>query len=146
MFALLMQRAAYFVSGQSRILMPKDDAARELAYQVADYMKKAGEKDFMEGDTKELQISGRRLLRRAEKGEDDFYRSAADFFRMFLLILRQEGSRNIVDERWEVPVKQRFKERILYRMRPDTFEMRFALRMSVVLLVFPYAPYVPAHP
>ena len=49
MFALLMQRAAYFVSGQSRILMPKDDAARELAYQVADYMKKAGEKDFMEG-------------------------------------------------------------------------------------------------
>lgn len=135
MFALLMQRAVYFVSGQSRILMPKDDAARELAYQVAHYMKKAGEKDFMEGDTKELQISGRRLLRRAEKGEDDFYRSAADFFRMFLLILRQEGSRNIVDERWEVPVKQRFKERILYRMRPDTFEMRFALRMSVVLLV-----------
>ena len=137
MFALLMQRSVYFVSGQSRLLMPRDDVSRELefAYQIAGYMKEAGKTDFMEGSTEELQRRGRMLLRKAEKGSDDFYRSSADFFRMFLLILRQQSGKNIVDERWEIPLKQRFKNRILYRMRPDTFEMRFALRMSVVLLV-----------
>ena len=135
MFALLMQRSVYFVSGQSRLLMPRDDVSREFAYQIAGYMKEAGKTDFMEGSTEELQRRGRMLLRKAEKGSDDFYRSSADFFRMFLLILRQQSGKNIVDERWEIPLKQRFKNRILYRMRPDTFEMRIALRRSVVLLV-----------
>lgn len=40
---------------------------------------------------------------------------------------------DIIDTRWKIPLKQRLKERILYRLRPDTFEMRFALRMSLVL-------------
>lgn len=105
MFALLMQRSVYFVSGQSRLLMPRDDVSREFAYQIAGYMKEAGKTDFMEGSTEELQRRGRMLLRKAEKGSDDFYRSSADFFRMFLLILRQQSGKNIVDERWEIPLK-----------------------------------------
>ena len=41
----------------------------------------------------------------------------------------------ILDENWKVPLKQRLKERFLYRMKLDAFEMRFALRMSIILLV-----------
>ena len=135
MFALLMQRAVYFVSGQSQILSPKDEKARIFARKLAAFMKDAGEKDFMNGETKELMLEGRRLFREADKEQEDFYRASADFIRMFLLILHQQGKKHIVDQRWEVPVKQRFLERFLYRMRPDTFEMRFAMRMSVVLML-----------
>ena len=73
MFALLMQRSVYFVSGQSRLLMPRDDVSREFAYQIAGYMKEAGKTDFMEGSTEELQRRGRMLLRKAEKGSDDLH-------------------------------------------------------------------------
>ena len=135
MFALLMQRAVYFVSGESRILSPKEERERVYARKLAEYMKRAGKRDFMNGETKELMQTGRKLLREADKEKEYFYRSAADFIRMFLLILHQQGKKHIVDQRWEMPVKQRLKEHFLYRMRPDAFEMRFAMRMSIVLMI-----------
>ena len=135
MFAILIQRAVYFVSGESSILMPTDEKAKKFALQVSRYMKLAGEKDFMNGETDFLNRNGRRLLKLSEKEKDDFFLSCANFFRMFLLILRQSKMKDqdIIDTRWKIPLKQRLKERILYRLRPDTFEMRFALRMSLVL-------------
>lgn len=136
MFALLLQRSVYLVSGQSKSLTPQDEASRELAFQLADYMLEAGKHDFLVEDNHELMKKGRKLLRNAEARKNDFYRAVFNFLSMFLLILHQVDVKDegIVDKRWEVPVKQRFRERILYRMRPDTFEMRFALRMSVVLM------------
>lgn len=77
-----------------------------------------------------------KLLTEAEKENDIFHRHIANFFRMFLFILHQSEikDRGILSEQWEVPPKHRFREKILARFRPDTFEMRFALRMSVVLM------------
>ncbi len=138
MFAILIQRTAYFVSTQNSIFPPSDEESRRYALSMGEYMKKAGEIDFLSGaDTKELKREGRRLLHRAEQGRTDFYRTVSNFFRMYLFILHQAGKsdQDILDEHWEMPAKQKLKERILYRMRPDTFEMRFALRMSVVLTV-----------
>lgn len=136
MFAILVQRSVYFVSGESSVLLPIDEKSKKFALQTAQYMKLAGEKDFMNGETDFLNRNGRRLLKLSEKEDDDFYLSSANFFRMFLLILRQSAMKdqNIVDNRWKVPLKQRIKERFLYRLRPDTFEMRFTLRMSMVLM------------
>lgn len=137
MFALLVQRTIYFVSGQSAVLSPKDERARLLAADLADYMKESGKSDITGADAKTLARKGRRLLKISQKERDDFYRSVTNFLRMYLLILNQASRREkegIVDERWEVPAKQRFKDRVLYRLKPDTFEMRFALRMSVVLV------------
>lgn len=142
MFAILIQRTAYFVSGQSQLLLPKDEEGKELALRLAEYMKNAAEIDFMgadtvEADTEKLKKEGRRLLAEAQKKKNDFYRSVTNFLRMYLLILHQAEQKDngILSERWEVPTKQKFKDRILYRMKPDTFEMRFALRMSVVLMI-----------
>lgn len=136
MFALLLQRSIYLVSGQSKSLTPKDEPSKELGLQLADYMLEAGKQNFLVEDNHELTKKGRKLLRKAEARKNDFYRAVFNFLSMFLLILHQVDVKDegIVDKRWEVPVKQRFRERILYRMRPDTFEMRFALRMSVVLM------------
>lgn len=95
---------------------------------------------FLSGTRSEnrpLKKEGRRLLVEAEKGKDIFHRHVANFFRMFLFILYQSERKDqgILSEQWEIPPKHRFREKILAHFRPDTFEMRFALRMSIVLMV-----------
>ncbi len=139
MFAILIQRTTYLISNQSQVITPKDEDAEKLALKMAEYMQDAGEIDFLSGDrekTKLLWKKGRELLHAAEKKRDIFHRHVANFFRMFLFILHQADIRDekILNEKWEVPVEHRFRERVLSRFRPDTFEMRFALRMSVVLM------------
>lgn len=136
MFAVLMQRTIYFVTNQGQILSPKDDRARQLALELSFYMRRASECDFMNEPSGQLGRAGRRILKKAEKEKDDFYRSVADFMRLFLFILYQAGrdDRVFFNEQWDMPVRQRFKDRVLYRMKPDTFEMRFALRMSLLLM------------
>lgn len=56
---------------------------------------------------------------------------------MFLLILEQIPleENQIMDDTWKMPFAQRIRNRFLYRMRLDTFEMRFALRMSIILII-----------
>ena len=137
MFAVLMQRTIYFVTSGSETLRPKEAEARKLALELSCYMKEAGKCDFMNRPSEYLEKEGRKLLKKAEAGKDDFYRSVADFLRLFLFILYQSGRKDRVffNEQWDVPAKQKFKDRVLYRMRPDSFEMRFALRMSLVLMV-----------
>nr|WP_294492285.1 FUSC family protein [uncultured Mediterraneibacter sp.] len=139
MFALMIQRTTYLISTQSHILTPADEESRQLALCMAQYMKNAGNIDFLSGDsaqTGNLKKEGKRMLYRAEKKRDIFHRHVANFFRMFLFILNQSARQEegILDEHWEVPVKDRIWERVFSRMHPDTFEMRFALRMSVVMM------------
>ena len=139
MFALLIQRTTYLVSNQSQVLRPADEDSRRLALELAGYMQKAGEIDFLSGNrdrTQTLKKEGRRLLAESEKEKDIFHRHVANFFRMFLFILHQAEVKDqgILSEQWEVPAEHQFKEKILAHFRPDTFEMRFALRMSVVLM------------
>lgn len=136
MFAVLMQRTIYFVTNQGQILSPKDDRARQLALELSFYMRRASECDFMNEPSGQLGRAGRRILKKAEKEKDDFYRSVADFMRLFLFILYQAGrdDRVFFNEQWDMPAKHKFKDRVLYRMKPDTFEMRFALRMSLLLM------------
>lgn len=136
MFAILIQRSAYFISGQNSAFSWEDEEDKAFVSAMAAYIKKAGEKDFLNGSTKELKKEGRTLLHRAEKERKELYKTAANFFRMYLFILHQADKKDsgILDEHWEIPAKHLVKERILGRFRPDTFEMRFALRMSVVLM------------
>ncbi len=138
MFAILMQRTAYVVSTQNSAFPPSDEESRGFAREIAGYMRKAGAADFSnEEDIKRLKKEGRHLLHKAERIKTDFCRTATNFFRMYLFILHQAGKkdREILDEHWEVPAGQKLKEKFLNKLRPDTFEMRFAMRMSVVLAV-----------
>lgn len=140
MFALLIQRTTYLVSSQSTVLIPANEDARSLELELADFMKDAGEIDFLSGnaeETEELKKRGRELFHEAQKDRKDIlYRHISNFFRMFLFILHQSELKEsrILNEQWEVPTAERLRDRVLSRMRPDTFEMRFALRMSVVLM------------
>ncbi|WP_418715152.1 FUSC family protein [Blautia hydrogenotrophica] len=137
MFALLFHRCVYFVSGQYKSFLPENETAKALALQLSAYMKEAGDIDFWNQDTEELKKKGKKLLLKTRQQKEEFYHSATNFLRMFLLILDQIhlDEDQILDENWKVPLKQRLKERFLYRMKLDAFEMRFALRMSIILLV-----------
>ena len=137
MFALLFQRSVYFVSGQYKEVFPGDQNAKDMALSLAEYMREAGSIDFWHEDTEALRKRGRKLLRRARQRKEEYYHSVGNFLRMFLLILEQiplEESK-IMDDTWKMPFIQRMKNRFLYRMRLDTFEMRFALRMSIILII-----------
>ena len=137
MFALLFQRSVYFVSGQYKEVFPGDQNAKDLALALAAYMKEAGSMDFWYEDTKDLRSKGRKLLRKARQQKNEYYYSVGNFLRMFLLILEQIPleENQIMDDTWKMPFAQRIRNRFLYRMRLDTFEMRFALRMSIILII-----------
>ena len=137
MLALLFQRSVYFASNQYREMFLQDPGAREMALRLAAYMKEAGETDLWEDNTEALEQKGRKLLREVRHQKAEFYHSVTNFLQLFLLILQQIhlGDPQIMDDRWEIPLWHRIKSRFLYKMKPDTFEMRFALRMSTVLII-----------
>lgn len=72
MFAVLMQRTIYFVTSGNEALKPKEEEARKLAFDLSCYMKEAGKWDFMNQPSQHLEQEGRKLLKRAEAGKDDF--------------------------------------------------------------------------
>lgn len=143
MFAILTQRTAYLIANQSRLIQPSDEDEIIYANMVASYMKEAGRTDFLSGEKSDclrnLEKRGRNMLQCAEQKNNEFYKSMTNFFRFFLFILYQARKKDdntmFMNGHWEIPVEQRMKERIFSHFRPDTFEMRFALRMSVVLMV-----------
>lgn len=137
MFALLFQRCVYFVSSQYREFFPEDENAREFALRIAEYMREAGNFDLWNEDTRILRLKGRKMLRETKGRKEEFYHSAENFLKMFLLILSQMHLEDYkrLDEQWKIPLIQRLKERFLYRMKLDAFEMRFALRMSIILII-----------
>lgn len=137
MFALLFQRSVYFASSQYREIFLQNQGATELAMRLSAYMRQAGGINLWEENTENLEKEGRKLLREVRHQKAEFYYSVRNFLQLFLLILNQIhlGEEQMMDERWEIPLKQRIRSRILYKMRPDTFEMRFALRMSTILII-----------
>lgn len=141
MFAIMIQRTAYLVSVESSLLTPSGEEERRFAFKIAAFMKEAGKADLLE-DNGEIHLSslrrrGRYLLYESEKGRSDFYKAMTNFLRMYLFIIYQAQQKDsgILDKHWEMPAEHRLKEKLFSRFRPDTFEMRFALRMSVVLIV-----------
>ena len=84
-----------------------------------------------------LEERGDELLGEAGEGEDELHISVRNFLHPFLILLRKfdEGERDEAGPSWPMPWHQRPLGKLLYQMRPDGFETRFALRMSAVLTI-----------
>ncbi|HJA42867.1 MAG TPA: FUSC family protein [Candidatus Dorea stercoravium] len=84
-----------------------------------------------------LEERGDELLGEAGEGEDELHISVRNFLHPFLILLRKfdEGERDEAGASWPMPRHQRPLGKLLYQMRPDGFETRFALRMSAVLTI-----------
>lgn len=137
LFALMFQRAIYFVSDQPFSYSQENKAKRDYILRAASYMKMAAGTDFWNSNTDLLREEGEQLKTLAEGKEERIYSSLRSFFRMFLIILDQfQGEeQQIMDETWKIPLSEKVRIRLHTYLKPDAFEMRFALRMSVILII-----------
>ena len=142
MFALLFQRAVYFMNSSYQMEMLEEEYAKEYAKRVGVYIRKAGGCRFWGKTERELlQGEGKRLLKQAEQQEGELYISFQNCLRTFLIILDKFEQKETQTEgtTWTMPAHQRPIGKLFHQLRPDSFETRFALRMSVVLtLSFTY--------
>lgn len=142
MFALLFQRAVYFLSNPYQEDTLSREDCRELLLSLAQYMETAGTEGFQPGPSPDhgneaLTIQGKKLLAQTEGREEAPCIFARNFLGLFLPIL--EGipmmDQKEPDTCWKLPASNRPLRKIFRRLRTDAFETRFALRLSVVLTV-----------
>ena len=134
MFALLFQRAAYFLTSPYQAKMLKDDRCEELLSQLAQYMEDAGTGGLRQ---ETLIERGNDLLSRTGDTDEAPYVFAQNFLRLFLIILESipRADEQKAHPSRKRPAYRRAIKKIFGRMKTDTFETRFALRLSAVLTV-----------
>ena len=134
MFALLFQRAVYFLTNPYQAATLSDQTCHDLLERLAQYMESAGNGGF---ERKELVSTGNKLLAEAEERDEIPCIFVQNFLRLFLLILeniRQTGEKQS-PPCWRLPSYRRPFRKLFGQIKADAFETRFALRLSVVLTV-----------
>ncbi len=146
-FALLFQRAAYFIGSGQELPLSEDEAKREkelaFARRCADYLEAAGSCDFWENAMRDdLFDRGYKLLQETKDQDGELFYVMQNSLRQFLIVLdtlRQfkEGEDS---SGWKIPESQRLPGWFRSHFQMDAFEFRFAMRMSLVMTItFAYA-------
>lgn len=134
MFALLFQRAVYFLTNPYQASMLSDPNRHDLLERLARYMETAGTDGF---EQEELIRTGSELLAEVEECDEIPCVFIQNFLRLFLLILdniRQDGGKQS-SHGWKLPSYRRPLKKLFGQIKTDTFETRFALRLSAVLTI-----------
>ena len=134
MFALLFQRAVYFLTNPYQASMLSDPNRHDLLERLARYMETAGTDGF---EQEELVRTGGELLAEVEECDEIPCIFIQNFLRLFLLILdniRQDGGKQS-SHGWKLPSYRRPLKKLFGQIKADTFETRFALRLSAVLTI-----------
>lgn len=134
MFALLFQRAVYFLTNPYQASMLSDPNRHDLLERLARYMETAGTDGF---EQEELVRTGSELLAEVEECDEIPCIFIQNFLRLFLLILDniwQDGGKQS-SHGWKLPSYRRPLKKLFGQIKADTFETRFALRLSAVLTI-----------
>lgn len=134
MFALLFQRAVYFLTNPYQASMLSDPNRHDLLERLARYMETAGTDGF---EQEELVRTGAELLAEVEECDEIPCIFIQNFLLLFLLILdniRQDGGKQS-SHGWKLPSYRRPLKKLFGQIKADTFETRFALRLSAVLTI-----------
>lgn len=141
MFALLFQRAVYFMNSYQGEMI-EEDYAREYVKKVAAYIEKASVCRFWERSEREvLKQEGKQFLKDTEKLQGELYKYFRNFTRLFLIILDNFEQKEMQTKgtTWTLSGDKQFNRKLFRKWKLDSFETRFALRMSAVLtLSFTY--------
>ena len=106
---------------------------KKYVWRTGDFLETAGNSRFWEKETREiLLISGRKLLSQIKGKEGELYISLQNLIRPLLIIFREFEDREEELQQWSPPESQKLSEKLKNVFRLDSFETRFALRMSVV--------------
>ncbi|MEG0933777.1 MAG: FUSC family protein [Lachnospiraceae bacterium] len=134
MFALLFQRTMYYMTQYY-----KDDPSfhkRENDLQkFADYLKLAS--NFNQENNDVLISQGKLLTKSYIPKEDALSLVTNHSLNLLLLILKEITllKDHIPQSEWKLPKYRRPLQSIRHRLRLDSFELRFALRLSAVLVI-----------
>ena len=136
--ALLFQRAVYFLGNPDHRREEPDDETAAFLQETAEFMKQAGNCDLRSSSHRIiLMTEGRKLLAASERREEEVYIFAQNFYLTFLLLL--ENLNRVQEQKpqrdWKKTNMTLTLNQLKDRLKPDAFEMRFALRLSLVLTI-----------
>lgn len=136
MFALLFQRASYFIQEDSAEDSDHLQADRELLRKTAAFLKKTGQNFNLE-DNEPLIQEACELLGETDKLSERFSIFLRSFLHLLVLTLHDitEISHEKNTEGWTLPRYVKPFRGIKERLRLDNFEVRFALRLSLVMVL-----------
>lgn len=136
MFALMFQRALYFIKTKNGKLELDSETLKNYVWRTGDFLETVGNARFWEEETRKILLdSGRKLLSQIKEEEGELYSSLQNLIRPLLIIFRQFEDSEEDRQQWAPLESQKLSEKLKNVFRLDSFETRFALRMSVVLLV-----------
>lgn len=144
LFALLFQRAVYFLTNPYQAPSLREESCHELLLRFAGYIESIGRGGFgvmrsrwAQTDQNRLKEKGEALMAEAETRDDIPYLFVQNFLRLFLLILEQmeQMRQREASQCWKLPGCHHPLRKLFHGMRLDMFETRFALRLSIVLAI-----------
>lgn len=130
LFALLLQRSSYFLENIDQVHVCSEQQ-QVLLQRFVQFLKHAD--TFNCTDNTALQKEGQLLFSACRKKQDAVSLFLHNFLQLFLQILKdlQENKKEAVHREWKLPEEHRLRN----RLRMDSFEFRFASRLSLVLLL-----------
>lgn len=129
LFALLLQRSSYFLENMDNIPVCSEQQ-QVLLQRCMQFLKHV--ENFNCTDNSMLLEEGQKLFTACRKKQDAVSLFLHNFLQLFLQILKdlQDNKKEAVHREWKLPEERKLRN----RLRMDSFEFRFASRLSLVLL------------
>lgn len=133
LFALLLQRSSYFLENIDNIHVCSEQQ-QVLLQRFVQFLINA--ESFSSTDNDQLREEGQKLFAVCRKKQDAVSLFLHNFLQLFLLILKelQSEKKERAHPEWKLPDERKFFFSLRDRLRLDSFEFRFASRLSLVLL------------
>lgn len=130
MFALLFQRTSYYISDFAGH-MDKSGRDTEMLKMVSSFLVEAGKK-MNATDNTELVQTATELSFQTENLSERSAVFMRNFLRLLILIMESVTEAASPAAEWKLPKQSRPLGGLRHRLRLDSFEVRFALRLSLV--------------
>lgn len=132
-FALLFQRTAYFILDYMQMKDAFSEADKILFVKMADYLDEVSLGLNSQDNEVLIQKAGE-LLNETDEASERFQSYTRDFLHLLVMGLKLITAKRFKAGRYGLDWRRFWKEK-RDRLRPEQFEMRFALRLSIVLTV-----------
>lgn len=135
MFALLFQRSIYFLTTMIKEQYQVNAKECRQLHGLSSFLKVST--NFSKNDNERILAKGKHLLDEVEGEETQVSLYITNFLRLFILILQDITSIKALQphREWNLPNNGKIFPSIKRRLKFDTFEFRFAFRLSLVLVI-----------